>query len=182
MATWLDGLVDEQTWREHDRRLLIVCPEPNEDSMKGIGDDRRDSRDLLLRPEDIHKRFYVHLRQAIRAFHNLPSRSDSGEEQDHYNLVRRIAFINLKKTGGGRRANCDEVMRATKDTQSELVRQILLMEPTHIAVAGKSAKEAFGRYIRQQIPINISDSGIPHPSYPSVSSDEYYRLASVFPR
>ncbi len=186
MAIWLDGIVDEKTWRGQERRLLIVCPSPNEDWMVYTGDDRRDMRELLRRPESSRKTFYTHLRQAVRAFHNLPSRSDRGEEQDQGDLVRRIAFIDLKNSGGGARADKSEIMEATKTRQTELKAQILSIEPSHIAVAGAVAQGAFDRHIRKHIQLGIRVCNIRHPSWRYGNADMYYRcvqdqMASEFP-
>lgn len=143
-------------------------------------------RALLLHPEGARKAFYIHLRQAVRAFHNLPSRSSPQEVEDHDNLVRRIAFIDLKNTGGGPRVDKAEIMEATKTRRGELVAQILLIEPSHIAVAGQAAQEAFGSHIRQHTPPSIKVCGIRHPSWRYGNADEYYRrvqaqMASAFP-
>src|SRR5205809_455765 len=113
MATWLDGVVDDQGWQQQTKRLLVVCPEPNEAWMNFKHDARRDMRQLLLRPEDERKPFYARLRQAIRAFHNMPSGSGSNDTQHHADLIRRIAFMNLKKTGGGPSAEQAAVLQAT---------------------------------------------------------------------
>lgn len=187
MATWLDGIIDEQTRREQERRLLIVCPEPNEDWMEYKSDERRDMRELLRRPEGgARKTFYIHLRQAVRAFHDLPSRPNPGEEQDHYDLVRGIAFIDLKNTGGPQRTDKEQIMKAAESRQAELVAQIASIGASHIAVAGQPAQAAFDRYIRQHIPSDIRVCRILHPSWRYGSADEYYRrvqeqMASAFP-
>lgn len=186
MATWLDGIVDEHAWREQERRLLIVCPEPNEDSMEKKRDDRRDMRELLRRPEEIRKRFYMNIRQAVRAFHNLPSRTKSGEEQDHWDLVRAIAFINLKNTGGGPHAVTEEIMKAAENRCVELLKRILGIDPSHIAVAGRHAGPAFDHHLRGNVPSSVRSCGILHPSWRYGTAEEYYRrvqaqMASAFP-
>ncbi len=100
---WKDGIVNEEAWRSQEMKLLIVCPEPNEEAMGRAGDDRRDMCELLRHPEPgaVRKQFYRFLRQAVRAVHGLPSGAEQGEEQDHEDLMSRIAFIDLKNTGGG---------------------------------------------------------------------------------
>lgn len=93
MAVWRDGIVGEHVWPNQTKRLLIVCPEPNEEWMQHTRDSRRDMRELLRNPESERKPFYGRIRQAIRAFHHLASRLDRGGVQDHDNLIRKIAFV-----------------------------------------------------------------------------------------
>ncbi len=64
--------------------------------------------------------------------------------------------------------------------------QILSIEPSHIAVAGQAAQEAFGSHIRQHIPPSTKVRRVRHPSWRYGNADEYYRrvqaqIASAFP-
>jgi hypothetical protein len=176
MSVWLDGVVQEDAWRSQERRLLVVCPEPNEDWMNLVGDRRRDMRELLRRPIGDRKRFYVQLRQLIRAFHSLPSRPDAGEEQEHGDLVRRIAFIDLKNTGGGQSTDPERIMKETAGRRQEIVTQIRSIVPTHIAVAGGNAQKAFDRHIRGHIPAAMGVCGVRHPSWRWGTAADYFAV------
>jgi hypothetical protein len=176
MSVWMDGIVDEQGWREETRKLLIVCPEPNEEWMHQKHDDRRDMRQLLRAPEDDRKPFYARLRQAVRAFHGLPSSSAPDGRQEHFALVRRIAFINLKNIGGGPRADQREIDACAQRRRTELVSQIGSIAPTHIFLAGSKAQRAFRAHIGQHIGIEAAD--VPHPSC-RLGYGEYYRRVNA---
>jgi hypothetical protein len=174
---WSDGIVDRRTWRRQKRRrLLIVCPEPNEQSMKRRGDDRRDMCALLLdgRPTS---QFPLFIRQIARAVYSKRFKTkERGEVKDHESLVRRIAFIDLKNTGGGRRSDEKQIMKATRARRLRIVKQIRSWRPrpTHIAVAGK-AWPAFEAYVLRGIPPGTVIFRTYHPSCHGKTAREYYR-------
>lgn len=174
MAYWDDGIVDEKIWRAQGLSLLIVCPEPNEEWMVRKHDERRDMRDLLRNPQDPKKRFYRGIREITRAVHDLSHESGHDEVEDHADLVRRIAFIDLKKTGGGGGIRKERVLEATRSNSASLTKQILDINPTHIAVAGKPAQRAFEEHIRRHIGESIKLFKVYHPSY-VMSYEAYYK-------
>jgi hypothetical protein len=156
--------------------LLIVCPEPNEQSMKRRGDDRRDMCTLLLdgRPTS---QFPLFIRQIARAVYSKRFKTkERGEVEDHESLVRRIAFIDLKNTGGGRRSDEKQIMKATLARRSRIVKQIRSWQPrpTHIAVAGK-AWPAFEAYVLRGILPGTVIFRTYHPSCHGKTAREYYR-------
>jgi hypothetical protein len=146
--------------------------------MERVGDNRRDMREVLRRPEGIRKTFYVHLRQLVRAYLGTPSKSGPGEEADHETLIRKISFVHLKNTGGAARIDDAEIMEATRERQEELVQQVGWIAPSDVAVAGSAAQKAFNRYLLGRIKGLAPGAGvygILHPSWRYGSSDEYYR-------
>jgi len=120
---------------------LIVCPEPNErkgrDRWRDFGFDMGK---LLLHSEHPRKQFSKFIWQAVRAVHGYPLNTNSGEELEHEGLIRRIAFMDLKNTGGENTSDPAVVEKATRDRKQEIINQITsTINPTHIAVAGKTA-------------------------------------------
>lgn len=88
--------------------------------------------------------FPTFLRRVVRAVHNLPF--EPNKERDagaHEFLMRKIAFIDLKETGGGRTSDLERVRQATKRRRSQILRQIRKWRPTHIALAGWKAQSPF---------------------------------------
>ena len=145
MGTWKDPwALDPDIWRKSKLRLLIVCPEPNEQNMIRQGETARDMRELLLHDKRPRTQFPKFLRQVVRAVHNLPF--EPNKERDagaHESLMRRIAFIDLKETGGGRTSDPEKILQATKRRRSQILRQLRKWRPTHVAVAGWKAQYAF---------------------------------------
>ncbi len=195
METWKDGIVDDQYWAGEGRskRLLIVCPEPNQSAMGS--DLRRDSRDLLLLPEIWRgkrgeKPFYCGIRQAVRAFLGLPSGEPDPGARDQADLAKKIAFINLKNTGGRGTSVPVEILSETQRRQAELINTIMTIRPTWIFVAGGNAQAAFDKHLLQQVRDRYiavkalpTISRIPHPSMcggsRGWSPEEYYRRVRV---
>ena len=102
----------------------------------------------------------------------MPSRSGRDGSHEHSDLVRKIAFMNLKKTGGGSSADQVEIMVATDERRADLIGQIVSIAPTHTFVAGRQAQAAFRTHIRQHVRHEVSE--IPHPSC-RLGYHEYYR-------
>jgi len=171
---WKDGIVDEEVWSRQSKRLLIVCPEPNVQNMIRLGDDRRDMRELLLNPEHPKAQFYRFIRQMIRAVHGLASAVGGEEVTDHDGLVRKIAFIDLKNTGGGSAADADRVKEAARARRDAIVKKILSMVPTHIAVATK-AWPGFNEIILPEIRhCDAVVFKVRHPSCHGMTGQQYY--------
>jgi hypothetical protein len=177
MARWKDGVVDKKLWlsKGNKTRLLIVCPEPNERNMIRQGNRQRDMRNLLLYDEHPKTQFPTYIRQAVRAVHGLPYMpSRDRDAAAHKRLMQKIAFIDLKNTGGGSRSDASRILHATKMRRRSMIRQIRRMRPTHIAVAGRKAHRAFDAYLLRNVPPGTRVFRIDHPSRRGWTAREYY--------
>jgi len=116
------------------------------------------------------------LTQIIRAVHGKRFKTKGeGEVRDHAGLVRRIAFIDLKNTGGGHVSSAGQVMGATQARRSEIIKRIRYIDPTHMAVAGKKAQPAFDTYIFDDLRRGTVTFKIYHPSCrQGLTMQEYY--------
>jgi len=92
--------------------------------------------------------------------------------EDHADLARRIAFINLKNIGGGSEPDLSEIRSATEERRVELADKIRSFKPTRIFVAGDVAHAAFRTYLARQV--GVGSVYVPHPSS-RFSYQEYYR-------
>jgi hypothetical protein len=85
-----------------------------------------------------------------------------------------MALIDLKNTGGGRRSDEKLIMKATRARREDLVKQIVRMRPTHVAVAGK-AWVPFAAYIMwEAVTPGVRVFRIHHPSSRVLTDKEYY--------
>lgn len=128
----LDGIVCEERYENTNPKILFIAKEPNH--QEGPGFDFRE----WWRQEGVRYRFSKRLCEwAYGIWREFPPFDCFDGETDEYksDIMRSIAFMNLKKAGGGNQADPDAILAATQRDQVLLRRQIEIIEP-NIVVGG----------------------------------------------
>ena len=121
----LDGIVCEERYENTNPKILFIAKEPNHP--EGPGFDFREWWN-----EEVWGGFSIRLCEwAYGILNGFPPLAQFDEKTDEYKLdiMRSIAFMNLKKAGGGNQADPQEIRRFTERDQDFLRRQIEIIDP-----------------------------------------------------
>ena len=131
-----DGVIDEEIYFKENTRVLFVLKEAN--WING-----RDDMKKYLKDPDLSKNWWKTWNNIARWTLAL---LDGGEysryisSEHRANILRRIAFINLKKEGGDNQADAVELIEAAKEDKEYINKQIEMYRPDIIICCGKSGK------------------------------------------
>lgn len=126
-----DGLFDEETWNKQDLKILYVLKEADWE------DGNRDLCEYLL--SEVSSTYWktwnniVRWTQAIREGGEYQKTVSKADKTD---CLKTIAFLNIKKIGGGATANDEEIRAYGKRDAEYIKRQIELYQPDIIVCCG----------------------------------------------
>ena len=125
-----DGIINEKKFEAQKERILFICKEPNDPDP----DKSWDFRDWWKK--GIQFSFSHRIAEWAYFLLEAAEGRDPSFQGTHYakkkEALQSIAFMNLKKTGGGGAANYQEILRHVNRTEDLLRRQIQIIDPTLI--------------------------------------------------
>ncbi len=117
-----DGIICEETYNKTKPKILFIMKEPNNPEW-----ETWDVREYWAKGEIDYLFSWRLSRWANGILNGFPSLPVSDDECRK--SIQSIAFMNLKKTGGGRSSDYDEILKATEDNQKFLQRQVSIISP-----------------------------------------------------
>ncbi len=119
-----DGIIDETEYSKQKLKILFITKEPN-DPGEGEWDFRK------FWKSEIKYSFSHRISEwafgLINSFPPIKEIPDLQEEK--IKTMKKIAFINLKKTGGGAIANEEKITTTVKEQKDLLIREIKIINP-----------------------------------------------------
>lgn len=136
-----DGIIDEQLFEQANRKILFITKEPNNPTQKA-----GDFREWWQQP--LEGGFSMRIAEwAHGLLYDFPVFDSISDEQRH-KAIGSIAFMNLKKVGGGGSAEGSTISEHTKKYHNYLLREIDIIQPDIIitGISGMPLREAlFGK-------------------------------------
>ena len=118
----LDGIVCEESYESTKPKLLFIAKEPNHPEGPGF-----DFREWWC--EEVKYAFSKRLCEwAYGVWNGFPSLSEF-DEAEKLEIIRSIAFMNLKKVGGSSKADPQVIRGITERDKDFLRRQIKIIDP-----------------------------------------------------
>lgn len=130
-----DGIIDYLTYEKHSPKLLWILKEANSTGEPDSYDLRKAIRDDLKQPYGMQSGWgntfnsILYVTQGIlegTTWDDIPYAKD---QPDSIDILKRIAYINVKKTGGGATASDNVLNTYYTKYKEELKEQIALLEP-----------------------------------------------------
>lgn len=121
----LDGIINEQEFNKQEKKLLFIAKEPNDPEWNG-GDYRKEW------PDKANYRFADRIAAlAYGCLNDFPPLSDyrKDEATNKSKMLQAVAFMNLKKTGGGGQANNDLIANIISNEKDLIIQEIEIIEP-----------------------------------------------------
>ena len=180
----LDGIVCEQRYEKMKPKILFIAKEPNDPKW-----DAFDFREWWCQCGPKYTFSWRLCEWAYGIWNGFPPLAQFNNAHD---IIRSIAFMNLKKVGGGKQANPDVILNITKRDCTFLRRQIAIIEPD-VIVGSVGRDERIWDVLFPDI--QFQDSGFDiavatvkhvkvidfyHPSYPVPRAMSYCLLGRVF--
>ena len=119
----LDGIVFEQRYEKMKPKILFIAKEPNDPKGKTF-----DFREWWCQDGPQYAFSWRLCEWAYGIWNGFPPLAQFKKAKAH-DIIRSIAFMNLKKVGGGNQANPDVILNITKRDCTFLRRQIAIIEP-----------------------------------------------------
>lgn len=177
-----DGIIDETKF-DLSPRILFICKEPNDKSLME-GDYREDWI------AGLNYTFSRRIGEWAHGILNDFPRPDFGDVETH-KALKSIAFMNVKKTGGGSRANHVEILNSIKRDMNFLHREISIIDPRIIICSlglSEITKSLFPEMFWIETGYNVLFAfkedrvwvDFYHPSIPAPGSMSYTLLERVF--
>ncbi len=120
-----DGIVNESIFEKQKLKLLFVAKEPNNPEQK----KDEDFREWWLK--EVKYSFSNRICEwAYGLLNNFPPLTSlSYNKKERTEVMKSIAFMNIKKSGGGATANQEEIVKILKDERGLLLEEINIIEP-----------------------------------------------------
>ena len=123
----LDGIIHEERYENTNPKILFIMKEPNHP--EGPGFDFRE----WWGNEGARYAFSIRLCEWTYGIWNgFPPLAQFDAEADTSDIIRSIAFMNLKKVGGGSQADSDVIRSTTVRDEDFLRQQIAIINPNVI--------------------------------------------------
>ena len=119
----LDGIVCEERYEKMKPKVLFIAKEPNDPERKGF-----DFRKWWCEDGPKYPFSWRLCEWAYGIWNEFPPLSKF-DKADELEIMRSIAFMNLKKVGGGSTADPQTIRDTTKRDRDFLYRQIKIIEP-----------------------------------------------------
>lgn len=136
-----DGIIDEQLFNQASKKILFITKEPNNPEQVA-GDFREWWQQRLEGGFSLRIAEWAHgLLNDFPVFDNI-------NEEQRQQAIRRIAFMNLKKVGGGGTAVGSSIIEYVRNYRHYLLQEIDLIQPDIIitGISGKPLREElFGK-------------------------------------
>ena len=125
-----DGIIKREIFSREKIRLLIVVKEPNKTNHNDQGGsfirewgERRPNYSFAHRVAEL----------SYGILENFPQYDRISQDKEmRFSVLKRIALINVKKTGGGSTSSDKVIMNAVRDNKDTILSQIKTISPTHI--------------------------------------------------
>jgi hypothetical protein len=119
-----DGIVDEVRYSNQNTKVLFIAKEPN-DPEQTPGDYR-----TWWMNEGLQFKFTYQLAEwAYGVLNDFPPYLEANKYENKFEALKSVAFMNLKKSGGGATADGSEIYQYAKNTSSFLQKQIKIIAP-----------------------------------------------------
>ncbi|MCB9087631.1 MAG: hypothetical protein H6628_04915 [Calditrichae bacterium] len=120
-----DGIINEDTYNEQNTKILFISKEPND-----VNQEEGDYR-VWWRSEVKWTFSYRIAEWAYGILKNQlpPSDINNLSKVDRIDAMKKIAFMNLKKVGGGASVNYDVLKRTIITEKDLIVKEIKIIEP-----------------------------------------------------
>lgn len=163
----IDGFIDEETFKEQEKRVLFIAKESN--VSKGTDKDFFWLQDVAngADPKILSRRILI-MTNAL--FSN--DFETVKKDRDSYNILEKIAYMNINKRGGGSRTNAKELQAYATDYKEYIKREIELIDPHFIVCCGKLVYEIITNILGAKID-NSKVIEVYHPSYFFISDKKY---------
>ena len=120
----LDGIISEEHYETAAPKILFIAKEPNDPRGEAF-----DFREWWCNEGPSYAFSWRLCQWTYGIWNGFPPLAQFDEEADTLNIMRSIAFMNLKKVGGGNQADRQEISRFTERDQAFLRRQIRIIDP-----------------------------------------------------
>jgi hypothetical protein len=122
-----DGITDINIYNDIKPKILWILKEPNDISESSW--DQRDFHKDVSTYNDWRRTYKLIIKTTYAIFNNIKEFDNIPDEYNIRNILHKIAFINIKKKGGGAQAN-EAIIRNTYYRDKELIlEQIDLINP-----------------------------------------------------
>lgn len=136
-----DGIIDEQLFSQANKKILFITKEPNKPNQEA-GDFREWWQQRLEGGFSLRIAEWAHgLLNDFPVFDNI-------NEEQRQQAIRSIAFMNLKKVGGGGTAVGSSIIEHVRNYRHYLLQEIDIIQPDIIitGISGKPLREElFGK-------------------------------------
>ena len=187
----LDGIVCEARYEKMKPKILFIAKEPNDPKRGGF-----DFREWWCNEGPEYAFSWRLCEWAYGIWNGFPPlvQFDAEANPSKLDIIRSIAFMNLKKVGGGSQADPDVILKTTKRDCTFLRRQIAIIEPD-VIVGSVGRDKRIWPVLFPGIQFQDSDSGFDirvarvghvrvidfyHPSYRVPRAMSYCLLGRVF--
>lgn len=132
-----DGIIDEQKFEKALQKVLFITKEPN-DNDKASNTDLS-GRDFRVWWKDgVAFRFSLSIAEwSYGLLNNFPEFDEILQGTRRHDSILQIAFMNIKKVGGGSISDCSTMMNYVKLNFNSLHKQIEIISP-EIIITGLS--------------------------------------------
>lgn len=126
-----DGIINEQVWLQTNPKILFITKEANQYGKPVAGDFRNDWRNEYSK----YPFAYRIAEWSFGLINNFPVFNDIfGTPSLCHDMLQKIAFLNIKKTGGVGSSSGNEIGKHFNQNQKFLERQIELINPDIIVL------------------------------------------------
>lgn len=136
-----DGIIDEQLFNQASKKILFITKEPN--NPKQVAGDFREWWQQRLEGG-----FSLRIAEWAHGLLNDFPVFDNINEEQRQQAIRSIAFMNLKKVGGGGTAVGSSIIEHVRNYRHYLLQEIDIIQPDIIitGISGKPLREElFGK-------------------------------------
>ncbi len=127
-----DGVFDEETWNAEPLKITFVLKEADWPNV-----NRDMCRHVLCGRSPTVWKTWNNVARWTKGLLEGGGYPRNVSEAERVRLLARVSFLNLKKAGGGRRANPKEIRKAARQDAALLREQLLLYQPDLIVCCGK---------------------------------------------
>ncbi|MDA8015492.1 MAG: hypothetical protein MPK09_07810 [Gammaproteobacteria bacterium] len=132
-----DGIIYEPDYEKQKQKILFICKEPNAPANSAI-----DFREVWQDPEDKKHRFGARICQWAygiqdgfrQPYDDCAHEFDTSAERT--DILKTIAFMNLKKVAGGSEADQEKIQKAVEKDRDFIREEINIIDPDVIVFSG----------------------------------------------
>ena len=173
-----DGIVNDYQYSTAEKKILFIAKEANwysASETSGEFQNRSLNSTFWLRDVATEKTASTMFSNKISTLANAILDGNYTDPNTNYEILSKIAFINLNKRGGFSCCVWETLEGYVKTYSSYISQQIELISPSLIVCCGWGVKWLLDKYIR--LPSHTKVITVYHPSYFALSYEEYlYQL------
>ena len=163
-----DGFIDQDTFEKQEKKVLFIAKESN--VSKGT------DKDFFWLQSVVHGDSVPKiLSRRILIMTNALFSNDFDtvkKDRDSYNILEKIAYMNINKCGGSSRTNATKLWDYANNHKDYIKREIELIDPHFIVCCGKLVYEIITNILGAKID-NCKVIEVYHPSYFFISDKKY---------